>query len=120
LCGFYPHFINTEFLSKIEYLVYFLLDLVAQVDAYLKNIGATRSSNFTIRDSSMLIELNLTSKNSMFRNAEKAQGYAHLTYKISRKMIRINQKTGWILHFVFGKGKKSTAFLRRQQSTLDR
>jgi len=92
----------------------------AQVDAYLKNIGATRSSNFTIRDSSMLIELNLTSKNSMFRNAEKAQGYAHLTYKISRKMIRINQKTGWILHFVFGKGKKSTAFLRRQQSTLDR
>ncbi len=58
----------------------------AQVDPYLKRIGAIKTKSFTIRDSSMLIKLNQTAKDSMFRNTEKGQKYARLAYQISQKI----------------------------------
>lgn len=75
--------------SSIRLTLFFLLLSCfsgAQVEDYLQRIGAIKSKPYTIRDSSMLIELNQTASDSMFRNVEKAKTYAQLACQISKKI----------------------------------
>jgi serine phosphatase RsbU (regulator of sigma subunit)/tetratricopeptide (TPR) repeat protein len=70
--------------------IFFLLSLfnvgLAQDDPFLKKIGATKKTSFTIRDTSMLVKLNETARDSMYTNTDKGQHYAQLALGISRKI----------------------------------
>lgn len=75
---------------KLQYLIIVLALGIsglscAQSDAYLKRIGATKSS-YTIRDSSMWIKLNQTAEDSMYTNTDKGEKYVRLAYSISKQI----------------------------------
>jgi tetratricopeptide (TPR) repeat protein len=69
----------------IFFLFTFCNVATAQEDLFLKKIGATKKS-YTIRDTTMLVKLNKTARDSMYTNTDKGERYARLAFNISKKI----------------------------------